>query len=186
MLRRLALVLALGAGALAAGAPGVSLAQSGAACAAIADDADRLACYDAVFRTAAAETGDAVILESEGLIPARPSGREPATVTIACKAGEVAAIFGFAGQLVSVTGRNAPLTLQVDQNATKVRTLAASEDNTTLRFTTSFDTRDFLDSLRGGSSLRVRLTPVGMRSLTMIFRIDGRLAEIQHLRDSCQ
>src|SRR5690606_7571996 len=132
--------------------------DSAAACAAISGDADRLACYDRLFRAAGGEApaGATVMLESERLIPAAPSGREPATLTIACEAGEPEVRFAFAGQLVSVTGDIAPLTMQVDQNATTVRTMSASADNRSLSFSSNRDTETFLNSLAGGTNLRVR------------------------------
>jgi type VI secretion system protein VasI len=183
MLKAVALGLAL---LLAATAPAVAQ-QRGSACAAIDSDEERLACYDGIFRSAGAEgPAEAVTLQSQRLIPAQPSGRQPATLTIACEAGAVAVNFAFAGQLVSVTGDIAPLTLQVDQNATAARTLTAAPDNQSLSFSSARDTEAFLDSLAGGTSLRVRVTPVRQRSLTVDFRIDAAIEPIAALRESCQ
>jgi type VI secretion system protein VasI len=161
--------------------------DTGAACAGIGDDGERLACYDRVFRTAGGEApaSEAILLESERLIPAAPSGREPATLTIACEAGGPEVSFAFAGQLVSVTGDIAPLTMQVDQNATVVRTMSASADNRSLSFSSDRDTETFLDSLAGGSNLRVRVTPVRQRSLTVDYDIGDVLPAIAALRENC-
>lgn len=160
--------------------------QDPAACAAIAGNTERLACYDAIFRIV---TGDIelepVVISSERLIPARPTGREPATLTVSCPAGGLDVSFSFAGQLVSNTGDIAPITLQVDQNATAVRTLRADADNTSLRFSTSADAAAFLDSLAGGTNLKVRVTPVRMRSLTVDFRLLGSVDAIAALRAGC-
>ena len=105
--------------------------DTGESCAAIGDDAQRLACYDGVFRSEApATTGGELVFSSERLIPARPSGREPATISVACVAGVPTVHFGFANQLVSSTGDIAPVTLQVDQGPTLVRTMPSSPDNT--------------------------------------------------------
>lgn len=160
--------------------------ESGAACAAIEDDGERLACYDRVFRDGgSAEAGEAIVLQSQRLIPAAPSGREPATLTISCAEGEMETRFAFAGQQVSVTGDIAPLTYQIDQGATTVRTLSASEDNRSLTFFSMRDTENFLDSLAGGTNLRVRVTPARQRSLTVDFRIEDVVAEIETLRRAC-
>jgi hypothetical protein len=176
-------------GAILSTAAVPSLAQqTGADCAEIAGDAERLACYDRLFRGTAedAPAAEAVALESERLIPAAPSGREPATLTIACEEGAPSVHFAFAGQPVSITGDIAPLTMQVDQNATIVRTMAASDDNQSLSFASARDTTTFLNSLVGGTNLRVRVTPVRQRSLTVDFRIGEALPAIAELRENCE
>lgn len=162
--------------------------QTGAECAGIAGDGQRLACYDRLFRGAAEDAPaiEPVTLESERLIPAAPSGREPATLTIFCEDGAPNVRFAFAGQSVSLTGDIAPMTMQVDQHATAVRTMAASADNRSLSFASDRETTTFLDSLAGGTSLRVRVTPVRQRSLTVDFRIGDAIPAIMELRENCQ
>ena len=179
--------VAFGALLLVAAAAPSTAQDSGAGCAAIAADDQRLACYDSVFRAAggSAPEIEPVVLESERLIPAAPSGRGLATLTIACAADGPVARFAFAGQPVSVTGDIAPMTMQVDQAATVVRTMAASEDNRSLIFSNARDTETFFDSLVGGTNLRVRVTPVRQRSLTVDFRLAPVLPEIISLRERC-
>jgi type VI secretion system protein VasI len=161
--------------------------ETGESCAAIGDDAQRLACYDGIFRTGTTELpSGALTYESERLIPARPSGRGPATFSVACAAGAPQVSFGFAGQLVSATGDIAPVTFQVDQGQTQVRTLEASSDNTSLSFAAARDAEAFLNSLNGGTTLKVRMTPVGQRSLNVNFRLTEALGEIGALRESCR
>jgi hypothetical protein len=155
-------------------------------CAAVADDGERLACYDALFRGTDAPGQEAIVVQSERMIPALPSGRGFATMTVVCAAGAVDVSFAFAGQLVSNTGDIAPLTLQVDQNATSVRTLATNDANTALRFSTPRETNAFLDSLAGGTNLKVRVTPVRQRSLTVDFRLPAVVDEIAALRSTCR
>ncbi len=175
--------------ALAAGlltAPGQGQ-ETGESCAAIAGDNARLACYDGVFRTDVPAAPDGGLsYDSERLIPARPSGREPATFAVACVAGQARVSFGFAGQLVSATGDIAPVTLQVDQRQTQVRTMQSTEGNTRLTFANDRETQAFLESLAGGRSLEVRVTPIGQRSLTVNFRLAEALDEIGALRDGCR
>jgi hypothetical protein len=166
---------------------GPSLAQSTPEeCAAIEVDPDRLACYDAIFRGNDGPPGEAIVIESERLIPALPTGRGAATMTVACDAAGVVASFAFAGQFVSNTGDIAPVTLQVDQNATSVRTLAADSSNTSLRFAPGRESEAFLDGLAGGTNLRVRMTPVRQRSLTVDFRLPEHAEAIAALRAGCQ
>jgi hypothetical protein len=162
-----------------------ALAQSTPeACAEIDADPDRLSCYDAIFRGNEAP-GEAVVIESERLIPALPTGRGPATMNIACETAGVVASFAFAGQFVSNTGDIAPVTLQVDQNATAVRTLSADASNTSLRFAPGRESEAFLDGLAGGTNLRVRMTPVRQRSLTVDFRLPEHAEAITAVRAGC-
>lgn len=155
-------------------------------CASIADDGERLACYDSLFRSTGAIPQDAVVVvESERMIPAQPTGRAPATMTVACADGAPDVSFSFAGQLVSNTGDIAPVTFQVDAGGTAVRTLTANEDNTELRFATPRDAEAFLDSLIGGRNVKVRMTPVRQRSVTVDFRLPEVADQIAALRAGC-
>jgi len=166
---------------------GPSVAQSGESCAAIGDDAERLACYDGVFRGSGPTVPvDGIVLESEQLIPARPSGRAPATLSFACVEQAPEVRFSFAGQAVSATGDIAPVTLQIDQGPTQVRTMQASDDNQSLLFGSVRETTAFLDSLNGGTTIKVRMTPVRQRSLNVNFRLTEIADEIRALRDSCR
>lgn len=161
--------------------------ETGESCAAIADDARRLACYDGVFRSGGpvSDLPDELVFQSERMIPARPSGREAATFTVACGTEGAEVRFAFANQLVSATGDIAPVTLQVDQGPTTVRTMAASDDNTTLGFASAQEAAVFLDSLSGGDLLRVRMTPVRQRSVNVTFRLEDAVPQIEALRESC-
>jgi hypothetical protein len=176
-------ILALAAAFAAQPAAAQSTPQ---ACAAIADDGERLACYDAIFATTGTVDPDAVLLSSEQLIPQRPTGRAPATMSVACVSGQPQVTFGFAGQLVSATGDIAPVTFQIDQFGTSVRTLSADAANVALSFAPGRDSNAFLDSLAGGTNLRVRMTPVRQRSLTIDFRLPGIIDDIEALRANCR
>jgi hypothetical protein len=179
LLAGLAIVIAsLGAPAVAQSTP--------RQCAAIADDGERLACYDALFGAPVEAAGEPIVVQSERMIPALPSGRGLATLTIACVSGAIDVSFSFAGQLVSNTGDIAPLTLQIDQNATSVRTLSANDANTALSFSTPREANAFLDSLAGGTNLKVRVTPVRQRSLTVDFRLPAIRDEVAALRAACR
>ncbi|MHB1102752.1 MAG: hypothetical protein ACYC0C_08280 [Devosia sp.] len=161
--------------------------ETGASCAPIADDLERLTCYDGLFRTDNPQPGGgAISVESERLIPALPTGRKPAEMVVSCEAEVLTIQFRFAGQLISATGDIAPVTFQVDQNATAVRTLNASPDNTAVGFWTTEESSVFLNSLAGGTNLKVRMTPVRQRSLTVDFRLAEHRDAINAVRDTCR
>lgn len=165
-----------------------ALAQSEArACAAIDTDAERLACYDGVFRTGDTP-GEALsaTFESEQLIPARPSGRDRARMTVSCEAGTLSVGFSFANQLVSATGDFGALTTQLDAQTARTRSLDAAPDNLSLGFWTTRDAAAFLDSLAGSSNLTVRMTPANYRSLSVRFSLADVADEIASVRAACE
>jgi len=158
--------------------------QSGASCASIGDDAERLACYDSVFRGSTGLAQDEIVIISTGLIPAIPTGREPATMTVACVEGEVQVRFDFARQQLS-SGAFVPLSFQLDQSGSMLQTLPTAPDNRSAHFANAQDTEAFLDSLLGGTNLRVRVTPLRQRSLALTFRLTETAADIAALRAAC-
>ena len=163
------------------------MAQSpGSQCTAIPDDAERLACFDAAFAAPAADTGDAlVVLESEQLIPARPNGRQPATITVACEAGVLSVAFGFAGNTMSALGNDAGITWQFDLQAARSRTLPVNDENTAIVRDNTRDALAFIQSVEGATNLTVRVTPVSSRSLTVRYRIDTFAALVAPVRSAC-
>jgi type VI secretion system protein VasI len=175
---------------LALALPPAHAQDTGESCAAIAADAERLACYDGIFRPddgPAIETPAAteVRIQSEQQIPARPTGRAPAEMVIACVEGGASVRFAFANQLLSSTNDNAGVTLQVDLGGNLVRNLPVDADNTSVGFATATDAATFLETLEGARSLRVRITPVRQRSLIVDFRLADFRDEIEALRASC-
>ena len=160
-------------------------AQSGAQCAAIAPDAERLACYDGLFRSETAAAENSVTLESEQTIPAWPSGRAPATITVSCQAGELQIAFGFAGNTMSALGRDTGITLQYDLARARSSTLPVNADNTAIVIDNSADVRSFLDGLAGATNLTVRVTPASTRSLSVRFRVDAFAREVAPVVAAC-
>lgn len=155
----------------------------GAQCTAIAQDAERLACFDAAFLGTAGDAG-AVTLQSEQLIPARPSGRAPATMSVSCEAGDLAIAFAFAGNSMSALGNDAGITLQYDLQAARSRTLPVNAGNTAI-ILSGRDAASFLDGLEGATNLTVRVTPVTSRSLSVRFRVDAFAAQVAPVRTAC-
>ncbi len=164
---------------------GPALAQSGAQCAAVDDDAARLACYDDLFRNSgSAEPSGAVVFESEQLIPARPSGRAPATITVSCEANGLQIAFGFAGNTLSSLGNDVGLTLQYDLSR-RSSTLPVNDANTAVLIDNSRDARAFIDSLAGVTNLTVRVTPASARTLSVRFRVDEFAQSVAPVVESC-
>ena len=157
---------------LSVSTPAVMAQQAGAQCTAIADDAQRLACFDAAFSTTVAAAADSVVFESEQLIPARPNGRRAATITVACDAGQLNVAFAFAGNTMSALGNDAGITWQFDLQAARSRTLPVSADNTAVVLDNTRDAQAFIQSIEGATNLTVRVTPVNSRSLTVRYRVD--------------
>ena len=164
-----------------------AMAQStGAQCAAVANDSERLACYDGLFRAAGADAAaTSVTLESEQLIPARPSGRAPATITVSCEPNGLQVAFGFAGNTMSALGRDTGITLQYDLARARSSTLPVNADNTAILIDNSRDARAFLDGLAGATNLTVRVTPASTRSLSVRFRVDAFAAEVAPVVAAC-
>jgi hypothetical protein len=157
-----------------------------AQCVAFEGDAERLACYDSLFRTAGPNgVGLAIVIESEQLIPARPSGRAPATMTISCEANVLSIAFAFAGNTMSALGNDAGLTLQSDLQPARSRTLPVNESNTAVLFDNTRDAVALLDGLAGTTNLTARVTPVNSRSLSVRFRVDAIMAEVEPVRAAC-
>ena len=164
-----------------------ALAQAGIdQCTAIAGDTERLACYDALFRSAGGDAESlSVVLESQQLIPARPSGRAPGTMTVSCEAGELQVAFGFAGNTMSALGRDAGITLQYDLQPGRSRTLPVNPENTAIVLDSTAEAAAFLDGLTGATNLTVRVTPVNSRSLTVRFRIDSFMDDVAPVVAAC-
>ena len=159
---------------------------SGEQCAAIAGDVERLICYDGIFRAATTSGQNvSVSLESEQLIPARPSGRAPAVMTVSCDAGLLSVAFAFAGNTLSALGNDAGLTLQYDVQAARSRTLPVNADNTAVLINNSRDAEAFLDGLVGTTNLTARVTPANSRSLSVRFRVDGFIEQVAPVRAAC-
>lgn len=161
-------------------------AQSGAQCAVLDQDAERLACYDGLFRPdGTAPTVASVTLESEQLIPARPSGRAPATITVSCEADILQVAFAFAGNTMSALGSDTGITMQYDLSRARSSTLPVNDDNTAILIDNTREAMTFLNGLAGATNLTVRVTPASTRSLSVRFRVDSFDAEVAPVVAAC-
>ncbi|UYN99590.1 MAG: hypothetical protein KIT02_17065 [Devosia sp.] len=159
-------------------------AQTGGQCAQIGDDGERLACYDALFQSNGTGEDVSVVFESEQLIPARPSGRAPATITLSCTAGNLQVAFGFAGNTLSALGNDAGITLQYDLQR-RSSTLPVNEDNTAILFDNTRDALTFVNALAGVTNLTVRVTPTSTRTLSVRFRVDEFAVTAEPVLSAC-
>ncbi|MHA6298350.1 hypothetical protein [Devosia sp. CAU 1758] len=182
-MKRLAFVLAL---PVLAGLGLPAAAQSGAQCAAIDQDGERLACYDDLFRPdGEAPQTASITLESEQLIPARPTGRAPATITVSCEANVLQVAFAFAGNTMSALGRDTGITMQYDLSRARSSTLPVNADNTAILIDNTRDAQTFLDGLAGATNLTVRVTPASTRSLSVRFRVDAFAQDVAPVVAAC-
>jgi len=155
-------------------------------CVQVASDVERLSCYDGLFRDPqAAQAGLSVTLQSEQLIPARPSGRAPATMVVNCTNELLTVAFTFAGNTMSALGRDAGITLQYDLQAARSQTLSVNADNTAIVIDNTRAAVAFLDSMAGATNLTARVTPANSRSLSVRFRVDAAMSEIHQVRAAC-
>ncbi|QDZ09458.1 hypothetical protein [Devosia ginsengisoli] len=165
--------------------PAVMAQPTGSQCTSIAADAERLACFDAAFAVPAGAVADSVVFQSEQMIPARPSGRQPATITIACANGVLSVAFAFAGNTMSALGRDAGITWQFDLQAARSRTLPVNAENTAILLNNTADSLDFIQSVAGASNLTVRVTPASSRSLNVRYRLDTFADQVAPVRAAC-
>ena len=162
-----------------------SMAQSGAQCTGIGDDAERLACYDNLFAGVVPQAdGTVVTFESEQLIPARPSGRAPATITVSCEANGLQVAFGFAGNTLSSLGNDVGLTLQYDLTR-RSSTLPVGNDNTSVLIDNTRDALAFIDNLAGVTNLTVRVTPASTRTLSVRFSVGSFATSVAPVVEAC-
>ena len=166
-------------------APTAKAQETGAQCTAIADNAERLACFDAAFAAPVAASAASVVFESQQLIPARPNGRRPATITVSCEAGILRVAFAFAGNTMSALGNDAGITWQFDLQAARSRTLPVNADNTAIVLDNTRDALAFIQSVEGATNLTVRVTPVSSRSLTVRYRVDDFAGRVAPVRSAC-
>lgn len=164
-----------------------ALAQSaGLECVGIAADQERLACFDAAFeKPADGATAPSVVFESQQLIPARPNGRAPATITVSCETGTLQVAFAFAGNTMSALGNDAGITWQFDLQASRSRTLPVNAANTAIVLDKTADSVAFIQSMAGATNLTVRVTPVSSRSLTVRYRVDALAPQIAPVLAAC-
>lgn len=166
--------------------PPVAAQQAGAACTTIAADAERLACFDAAYAPGTSQPGEAsVVFSSEQSVPARPSGRAPATITVACTSNVLTVAFAFAGNTLSSLGNDAGITWQLDLQARTTRTLPVDDSNTAILIDNSSASLAFLRGLEGSNNLTVRVTPSSARTLSVRYKLAGFPTQLAPVLQAC-
>lgn len=193
--------------------PVPALAQSSPErCAAIGPATERLACYDSIFRADVFTGGGGdeatpdqgmwasgvevseiegtelpfATVQSEQLIPASPSGRAPARLTIMCRDGETAVQFAFAGHFMGTpTSQSGTITLQFDRQPPRSQSLELSADRKAIGFYSDAEARAIVDRLLETQRLYVRATPQSERSVTISFLMEGIEAALGPVREAC-
>ncbi|RYE56947.1 MAG: hypothetical protein EOP20_08185 [Hyphomicrobiales bacterium] len=107
-------------------------------------------------------------------------------MTVACEAGTLSVAFAYAGNTLSALGRDAGITLQVDLQSPRSRTLFVDPTNTAVLIDNTRDSLAFLDTLSGAQNLTTRVTPVNSRSLSVRFNLAGVLEQIEPVRAACR
>ncbi len=181
-------------------------------CAQIGPATERLECYDSLFRsdqfTGPGDENDApeqglwasgvevsqiegteipfAALESEQLIPAMPRGRAAARLTILCIDDQPVVEFSFAGQSMGTpTSHSGTITLQFDRQPPRSQSLELSDDRLSLGFYDNDDAGDFIDRLLLTNRLYVRAAPLGQRSVTISFLMNGIESALEPVRQAC-
>lgn len=170
----------------AASTPYAAAQQVGAQCTTIEADAERLACFDAAYAQSPSPLSEAVaVFQSEQTIPARPSGRAPATITVACTGDVLTVAFAFAGNTLSALGNDAGITWQLDLQARTTRTLPVDESNTAILLDNTSASLAFLRGLEGANNLTVRVTPSSARTLSVRYQLAAFPAQLDPVLQAC-
>lgn len=166
-------------------AEATTIDPAAAACAALTSDADRLACYDGLFRPSAIPSS-VLVLQSEQTILARPSGRANATLSLSCSAGVPRLEFAFAGNPLSATGANIGISVQRDLRSSRALSLRPSADGTGGIMDQRADLETFVQSLQGVGALSLQTRTTDYRSLTVRFQIGPRASDLSAALAACR
>ena len=170
-------------------------------CAGVLDDAARLACYDAAYRTPGQgaprwslyETTSAlndrrqVEAAIEALAPFedRFGALVRASLHVACRDGSQQVWIHFGGAYFSEHAGGAVMTYRLDDAPARRRDFDIAEDRRSLGFWTSRAAGIFLTELEGSRSLVVRATPFRTKEATAAFDLTGLPGVLLQVREAC-
>lgn len=190
-----------------AGACGAATAQNTAEeCGAIDDGAERLVCYDLLFRIdrSSAQSGPDsqwsvrtdisriddstnvfMTVQSTDTFPKRFGGEGRGTMLVRCMENTTTVYFTMAGHHLADLQNYGRLTYRIDDAPAQSKRLTESTDSQALGLWNGGSAIPFIKSLFGADNLLVQITPFSESAITVDFPIAGLEEEIAPLREAC-
>lgn len=190
-----------------AGATASAIAQSTPEqCGAIDDGAERLVCYDLLFRIdrkpsstsaqSAWETSSEtsriddttnvfMTLESSDTFPRRFGGSAHGTMIVRCMENTTSIIFRMGDHHLADLQNYGRVTYRIDDAPAKTQRFVESTDNRALGLWNGGAAIPLFKTLFGAENLLVQITPFGESPITVDFPIAGIEDEIKPLREAC-
>jgi type VI secretion system protein VasI len=189
-------------------APAVAANDNGTACAKIASDDARLACYDMIFKksvetstsadaasawTARVETSKIddtknVFVNANSLETSpNPYGQPTKSwMMITCRENTTSLYINFAGHFMSDLQGKGTVTYRIDKNPAARQSFTESNDHSVLGLWNGGAAIPFIKRLFGANSLLVRATPFSDSAVTAEFSLVGLENALKPLRDACR
>ena len=176
--------------------------QTPKACQSISSPDDRLACYDALYKTVNSPKSEGdwdtqitrsafddsttvtLKLSSLNLISGRLSEEGPAHMFIRCEEGETNLFFAFNGLFMASVGNYGVVNYRIDDNRSRSLHLRESTSNDALGIWNSASI-GLTRRLFNAETLTIRATPFNKNRVEATFNIQGLREAIQPLRDAC-
>lgn len=174
------------------------------ACATIADDTARLACYDRIYRSTVsgiASTGqwhvskevskidDSVNVfmhvSAKETVKDRFGAADYPTLWIVCRENSTDIYINFAGNFMADSGGYGRVISRVDKEKAVTKSWRESTDNSALGLWGGGSAIPFAKSLFGHDTLLIQATPFNDNALTIEFPITGLDEAIKPLREAC-
>jgi type VI secretion system protein VasI len=197
-------ILVIVALCVALGAESTSATAEGAKdCAAIADDAKRLICYDLIFKVKQTSSTSSkwdvseetskiddrknvfVAVESVERIQGRFGQKERARLIFVCREGKTASYITFGGHfMASLSGGT--VTYRIDKRSAGKRHMTESTDHQALGHWSAAEAISFAKELHGATSLYIQATPHSESPISAEFPVDGLEEALKPLQAACK
>jgi len=183
--------------------------DSPTACAALKKDADRLECFDLIFKKSVVQnpvptgsTGKWVVRVEKSKIDDTENafvwlnakedrknryGQEGYdSIHINCRENTTDIYFHFAGDFMSSTTGGGKITYRIDKTKAKKKNFRQSNNNKALGLWSGGKAIPFIKAMFGKNTLLVRATPYNQSAVTVEFDIRGLDNAINPLRKACR